>query len=142
MVVCFETNWRNETRRASKVLRYETHGHATFANRRGDHLRRPGSYVTHGEDTGATRLDEERSAAEPFPGNMVAHARWECGTGQHESLRVQRDLSGEPLGTRFGTDQDDGDARGENSPFASLSIHYEDPLEMIVTTQFLNLIRE
>jgi hypothetical protein len=71
------------------VLCGEADGHASFADRWGDHLRRSGANIAHGENTRQARLNQKRAATKFVPRVSFAQAGPELRTREHESLGVE-----------------------------------------------------
>jgi len=59
----------------STEITCEPNRHPTFTDRGGDHLRRPRTHITDGEDAWPPRLDRELAATEPLPRVAIAQAR-------------------------------------------------------------------
>src|SRR3954452_13929761 len=85
-----------------EVLVHEGDGHAALADRGGDALDRSVADVAAGEDAGHARL-EQVGVALGRPAARRAHVR----AREHEALRVERDLLGQPFRLGVGADEDE-----------------------------------
>jgi len=89
----------------SEMLRGKTDSHASFSDRRGDHLRRSRANIAHGEDARLTALNKEWAATKFVPRVPSAQARRQLWTGENEPFGVESKQPRKPLGAWFGTDQ-------------------------------------
>src|SRR5262245_49325495 len=127
---------------AREVLRGETDRHAAFADRGGDHLRRPGANVASCKDTGATGLEQERFPAELFPRFAIVLVAGQLGTHEDEAVLVEGDLAREPPSACFGADEYHDAAGVERATLARTSILHGDSFHVALTVDLLNLVAQ
>src|SRR3954454_938702 len=107
-----------------EVLVHEGDGHAALADRGGDALDRSVADVAAGEDAGHARLEQVRIAPGPQAARL-AHVR----AGEHEALRVERDLLREPSRLGVGADEDEEAAGVDAGDLVGLAVADVDRLQ-------------
>src|ERR1700712_3579512 len=99
--------------------------------RRGHPFPRVGPDIAGSEDAGNTALQVERIPV-PIPSRRAGAIRQKIGAGVHEALFVARDGVAEPVGTRFGADEDEQVPAFHGRLEAVLTVAHRDRLQVTV----------
>src|SRR4051812_9560398 len=121
-----------------EVFEDEPDGHRSLADRRGHPLDRSAADVTGGEDAGPARLEEVGRAGE-VPTLGRGRGQDGRGTGEDETVVVERELIAEPPHVGLGADEDEHGARVEGAALAGGVVLDDDALERAIADDLAHL---